>query len=370
MSQPLHFWPNKNQLERVKPEVKKGHQAIHGFPGRCLFVTGNDGETCQASVVKGHVITEGTVLEKLKDVPSGKVMELRWGANQWQHLLSSSDEEHPLNFQDPLIYKPPRLGKGDACTGRFSCLEHDQVFGKYIDPENRNLKDPKVLFLIMFRSVLFYRYLTDMADSVIDQFQVGVMRSNDVGLRMTWVTNKQDLTSVTQWIQPLSIEMSKNWYRNEGTQVWPSEAVLTDDLEFRSKLRFAASIIYHTNKGHLISITVLPLEQDRHRMLVVIPPSETVLVQPVLRPLVEMAVDSLREPGIGIQLLHNLMSQGTGIAAADPNSYEELNDSDRRTINGAVVPTMLSRKMYDWASRNSKQGERTSTKGRKKYGKR
>ena len=87
------------------------------------------------------MIPRASVLEKLKDELSGKALELDWGVGQWAGLLLSSNEDHPVNLEDPATFEPRLLGTHEACTGPYACQRHHWAFNP-IDTGTPRLRRP------------------------------------------------------------------------------------------------------------------------------------------------------------------------------------------------------------------------------------
>ena len=60
------------------------------------------------------MIPRASVLDKLKDEMSGKVLEFDWGVGQWAGLLLSSNVDHPVDLEDPALFEPRLLGDKDS----------------------------------------------------------------------------------------------------------------------------------------------------------------------------------------------------------------------------------------------------------------
>ena len=49
------------------------------------------------------MIPRSSVLNALKDSKSGEVIDFDWGVDQWSSLLLKSDEQHPVDLEEPAI---------------------------------------------------------------------------------------------------------------------------------------------------------------------------------------------------------------------------------------------------------------------------
>ena len=360
-----HFWVNKTNIARARPQFRRVERAFREFPGRCYFVTDDKGSFCEMSAVSGHVIPKGAVLDSLKDPSTGKVMELRWGFKQWEHLVVSSDEEHPIHFLNPLTYTPPLVGIGSAGTGRFSCDQHDKEFS-LIDESSPDLDDPRVPFLTLYRNLSYLNYLTQMAQVFVNQNYPRQMQDPEVANRIVWRQATQRLRKAESWIKPLTVEIGVIWHGSRDSQDILAGQVLARDWEFRSAIKFAASLIYDGTDGDSLAITVVPLDKDWHKMTAVGLSQHDAKLQRPLTHLAELVEASEAQSQAGFDVLQDLMTSGSGIAVAKPDSYHSLSDAGRAQINNLVISLQLQlmtdRRMKRHVGSNAKK----SHKGRRR----
>ena len=177
------------------------------YEGSCLFVINDVGGYCNAPVSnRCHIVSNAKVLSRHKD-RDGRVLEFRWGVNQWRHLLLSSDEEHPIDLLNPEIFHPFPVSPDDACVGRFACKPsgqagHDDVF-QSIDVEEPDFDDQEVRLLAAYRLVLYQVDQYRQAIELMEKWDGLVGTRPKGGSRAVWLAEKQKIQSGYRGWKPL-----------------------------------------------------------------------------------------------------------------------------------------------------------------------
>ena len=181
----------KNPKREADRRLRAIREEADRYSGRCLFPADGKGGLCAEHPSRCHVIPRLSVLNKLKDENSGKVLEFDWGVNQWKDLLLSSDAEHPIDLDDPATFEPREVGTHEACTGLFACQPHDDVFNPSLDTDNPDFGNPDVRRLAMGRAVLYAADLASKRKFLVDKWNSRSIRSTNKELRIRWAKERE-----------------------------------------------------------------------------------------------------------------------------------------------------------------------------------
>ena len=132
------------------------------------------------------MIPRSSVLDRLKDPKSGKVLDLDWGVDQWAALILKSDEKHPVNLEDPATFELRDVGTREACTGLYACGVHDAVFTP-IDTAAPDFEDPYIRWLTMRRVALYSADLCSRRKFLVDMWKWQTLRGGNRALRNSWL---------------------------------------------------------------------------------------------------------------------------------------------------------------------------------------
>ena len=152
------------------------------YRGRCLFPADGNGGLCLEPPSRRHVIPRSSVLNGLKDSKSGEIIDFDWGVDQWSSLLLKSDEQHPVDLEEPAIFDPRLLGTHEACTGLYACQTHDAVFNR-IDTATPDFGDSHIRWLTMGGIALYAADLCSRRKFLVDTWKWKTMRGGNKGLR-------------------------------------------------------------------------------------------------------------------------------------------------------------------------------------------
>ncbi len=314
---------------------------VASYVGQCLFVIDDNGAHCGESVSNNcHVVSESAVLVGMRDDKTKKVRELQWGVSQWRKLLFSSEVEQRV--WDTATFDPSESTTRDTCVGRFACkqpYDHDGQF-KPIDVAEPDFDDPVVCFLARYRIALF----------VADQYRKAVWLRENWKQKMQESLNREARRSAERRnrhlrgsVDPLDKELQqaestvgllgKNWHARKSTGTLDPNTVSAEVFGFRSKLRLAGCVSY----GRGSAVTVFPGQEDWHTMGVLYLTSESDLARGDCERLAGVSRASRETGDYGVTVTNELMTNGWGILAVSPGSYEELNDRDRFTIQSLVA---------------------------------
>ena len=177
----------KGRKQAANKRLGELESDVSGYEGRCLFVTDDDGGHCDRPVSNNcHIVSESTVLDRLKDDKTKRVLELQWGVSQWRELLFKSDPEQLA--QDPTTFDPSERITRDACMGRFACklLAHDDEF-QPIDVAEPDFDDPIARFLSGYRLMLFVTDQYRQSIRLLQRWEQRAMRNSKRGGPTLWL---------------------------------------------------------------------------------------------------------------------------------------------------------------------------------------
>ena len=306
----------------------KNVKAIEGRKGKCLFVVDENGRTCGNPVDNNcHVIPESSILDRLKDSSSGKVLELKRGIRKWEHVFVSSSEASPIDLKDPDTFEPESVGTGGACVGWFACKGHDNEFWP-IDVKDPDFNDPHIQLLCLYRAFLYEVDMNRLSEQLVKVWNRRAQTSPDGETRFQWNKLLKNLSDRTPKAKETIGRLGKIWYDWKMHGAFNPDAVSGQTLSFSSSLRFAACGLY----GKGLVVTVLPVGEHRHKMGIFNLADNADSVNEDKERLTRLSGDSGDSCNYGVSVLAELMTNGWGTIAASPESYRELCDGERREI--------------------------------------
>ena len=324
-------WIPKDRKGEVGKRLE-GVKAIERRKGRCLFVIDEKGQPCGNPVGNNcHVIPNSSVLELLKEESSGKVMELRWGVNKFEHLFVSSSEANPINLDDHAEFEPQLVGTRDACVRWFACKPHDDEF-RPIDVGEPDFDDPDVRFLAAYRMALYGADLSRLGAGLVQRWDQKLMRG-PIQIRSQWIPIRTTLKTGIPKSRSNATRLGKIWYAWKANRDFDPDIVSGHLLSFRSRLKFAACVF--SGKG--IVVIVFPVGEDLHKMGVLHLAEDSDSVNDDKERLIQMSNGSLERCNYGVDVVQGLMANGSGVVAASPESYRRLPDGQRLTIQRLVA---------------------------------
>ena len=318
---------SNNPKGRVSKKIVDIGKVIKRYRGRCLFPASGGADLCTEPPSRCHVIPESSVLSRLKDQESGKVLEFDWDLGKWSHLLLSSDAESPVDLDNPATFEPRDLGTGDACTGLFACQCHDGVFNPSLDTDAPDFGNPHVRMLAAGRAVLYATDLASRRKFLVDKFDSQTLRSPNKGLISRWKTERKQAFE-TYGLAHSAAERWRNIWRSADRKADLPDLVDWYVLTFRSTLTFAACVFY----GQDSVVMVLPGDEEHHKMTFLYFRENCGRVKEDIERLVQKARHTEKADAYGVSMIDELMSRGNGAFAASPASYKALGDEDRLTI--------------------------------------
>ena len=327
---------------------KSGKQQIHRFmqdfqkvfdecKGRCHFVIDKEGTFCGEIVrERGHVISRTSVLDKLKDEKSGKVLEMEWHVAEWRRLFLASDDEHPVDLADPATFELRRVGTRDACTRRFACKPDDDKFKLLDDFEFPNFDDPTVRLMAVHRTVLGGLDLRRQERTLLQAWHSPVMRGSSRHQKAEWLKqiegNRSGLRKALEAVQ----FFGKAWYTPQSSGAADPDLISVQVVSFRSRLKFAASML----SGAGAAVMVFPGGTDLHQMVLLYLTEEADRVRPDCERLVQVSNVSRKGDSYGVGVLDTMIRNGAGMVAASIASHDRLDEEDRLKINHAVYESL------------------------------
>ena len=324
----------KNPKAEADKRLRAIGEDVDRYRGRCLFPEDANGELCREPPSKCHVIPRGTVLNKLKDEKTGKVLEFDWGVNQWKDLLLSSGPENPVNLEDPATFEPRELGTGDACTGPFACQRHDDVFNPSLDTDDPDFGDPEVRRLAIGRAVLYATDLASRRKFLVDRWNRNKsFRSTSKQLRFRWAEERELTNKTHRRAHSAAERWGSIWQSADRGCELPEDLIDWSPFTFRSTLTFAACVFY----GQATTAMVLPSGGEHHNMTMLYLRDDLEKVTEDKERLAQEASETEKTDDYGVSMINELMSRGNGVVAASPASYKELRDEDRLAIQRIIM---------------------------------
>ena len=319
---------------------RSGKVKLHGFTmgfqrvfdqyvGRCHFVIDAKGGICGRPVYeRRHVISRASVPDLLKDKRSGKILEMEWHVAEWQRLYLGSDEEHPINLADPATFSPRAVGTHDACTRPLACGLHDPEFHS-LDIANPDFSDPNVRLQALHRIVLCGLDLRLHEKSLLNNWRRTVMRNSSLSQRVLWLKRIEENKTALCMAWNTSLFLGKAWYAVNLTRESDPGLTTGQVLGFRSKLRFAASVLSKDGAA----ILVFPEEEDIHKMVVMYPTRMADSLRADCELVICASGISQTDDNYGVDVLEAILGNSSGMVAASPESYSRLQESQRLRIN-------------------------------------
>lgn len=353
--QPGLWVPNSRKSEAVRRlEVVK---TAEGRKGRCLFVIDDKGSVCRNLVYSNcHVIPESSILDELKDKISGKVLELRWGINKWEHLLVSSSETSPIDLNDPDTFEPQSVGTGNACVGWFACKDHDNEFWP-VDVKEPDFNDPIIQFLYMCRAVLYEVDMNRLGTQFAEDWNKRAQTHPNREVRFGWNKFKRILRNRTQRAKATASRLGKIWYDWKTNREFDPDTVSGQMLWFHSKLKFAAIGLY----GKGLVVTVVPVGEHRHKIGMFHLSEDADSVNEDKERLTRLSGVAEDSCDHGVEVLEELMTNGWGTIAASPVSYRRLGNGEMQSIqillaSNVAVDTIVNSLATRWPPRRGRGG--------------
>ena len=320
----------KSELTRLVAPIKAEERGS----GACLYVVDENGKRCGNPVDNAcHVIPKSAVLDELKDRQSDKVLEFRWGAARWEHYYAKSSASNPIDPSDLNAFEPQLVAPSQACVGRFACkgaqVDHDNEFS-LIDVKDLDFGDPRIPILSMYRAALYEADLCRVGKPMLEKYKHEALRHPRTEVLVYWNKLRAVLQSRTQVSEATSERLGKIWCRWRNGGKLDADVVSVRELSFRSSLKFAACVF---NYEKYVSVTVSPLDGDWHKMGVLHLSEDTEAASEATERLTRLAYETENDTNYGVNVLKNLMTNGTGSVAASPESYPGLSLQERRTTN-------------------------------------
>ena len=330
------LWVSKRDKGGVEKLLRGIQEGVEVNKGRCLFVIDEKGRKCGEPVFeKRHVIPRSSVLNKLKDDASGNVIEFRWGVSKWRDYFLRSSEANPINLNDPDSFEPQCVGSRDACVGWFACKRHDSKFD-LVDDAAADFSDPTVRFLAVYRAALYAADLSRQGARLHQDWDKKIMRGPYPHLRSLWVENRNIIKTGTPKARSTAARLGKIWHTWDTHGEFDPSTVSGQLLCFRSRLKFAACVFYGTGTV----VYVFPGEEDWHKMAVLHLAEEAESVKDDSERLIQLSRALEEWAEYGVEVIDELVSNGSGTVAASPESYRGLAVGDRRTIHRLVASSI------------------------------
>ena len=320
------------------------------YKGRCLFPVDANGGLCLKSPSRCHVIPRSSVLDLLKDPKSGKVLDLDWGVDQWAALILKSDEDHPVNLEDPTTFELRDVGTREACTGLYACQTHDAVF-KRIDIGSPDFSNPYVRWLTMGRIAMYAADLCYRRKFLVDTWKWQTLRGGNRALRSNWLRESQFAYTAYEKAHLAARFWGESWRSLKNRDDLSDGLVDSSGETFRSRLRMAACVYY----GQATAVVVLPKEGDEHTMALLHWSEDRGRVVDDQKRLIDKAQNTKATSDYGIDFFIELMAGGSGAVAASPESFRELPIVQRMEVQ-KVVMRGLQATGIDQALRENRPG--------------
>ena len=330
-------WVKNRDKGRLKKTIEPTKKEFDDYDPGCLFLSDANGRFCGEPVTGlNHTIPNSAVLRPLSKGSNGRVMEVFWGFGDFLNLFIKGNEENPVDLSDTERYRPKLIGIDAASVGRYACKnpstgDHDGDFGP-IDVKNPDFANPKVALLSQYRPKLNGLYQLKRTARVMDRWNRQIMRQARPTDRIQWLNVKAVLGELLPFIQEQVSTLGKIWYAG-GDSVNTSPVVIEgQQVCFRSKLTFAACVLY----GRSSVASVFPVEDDLHQMGITHFVEDTEHDAELTQGLVEIAASSMQSPDYGLTVIKFLENLSSGIIDMSPVSYDKLSNAERNDINKMV----------------------------------
>ncbi len=329
------LWIPNSEKQNFNKDLIQYQNAISKSDNICIMMN-NHGDICgKSSTVRNHSIPESAVLSNLADSKSGKVLEFRWGIKQWRDIWSRSSDVNPVDLFDTTLFEPDPIGMGDASTGHFACEDHDKLFQDIDVAQHEELSQKKAI-LNAYRITLYsydqYRKYTGM---VFDkQLKKRILRQNIKSLKLEFCNTNAMINNRTPILRRRLIQIGKTWLDIGQVIQNQSKVMEVTRLEFRSKLRFAASLILNSNNCFAI---VCPSSNDMHTINIFYLTKDKDFIPYAISDLTRMAEDTHSCCSYSVEMVKALLSNSFGSLVSSPDSYEGLTQRERNAIQ-SVIP--------------------------------
>ena len=310
----MNRWSLPDQAKGKFNETIRGlERRIEGRENTCMFVIGENGELCGQSAVRWHSIPRASVLARLRD-KDATVLEFLWGMTSWRDIWSRSNS---VDLESSRGFEPRRTGIYKASVAHFACELHDKTFAP-IDVAQHDSLDGQVPFLAAYRTALFVNdrwrkygvFLYELAKTVVGE-------QENTQIQKEWRKLVKNQKKANNVLTKQADKLGRIWYSGQSSH----RGIETCLLRFRSKLRFAASVMMGTTSPY---VTVWPEEGDAHSMIIAYHRSDRSSARRHVKYLKELADTSKKEDGYGVEVIGELLAHGFGSIVASPSSYQSL----------------------------------------------
>ncbi len=326
------FWVPPDQKKKASDKLAPTKEKFNTYDGGCLFVVDACGVPC-GNPVKNlcHTIPRSQVLRPLSI--RGQVREVFWGFGNFINLFIQGSEENPVDMSDLERYRPRLIGIDEASCGRFACknppiVNHDGEFS-LIDVAHPNFTDPMVAFLAQYRADLWALYQLKRIDSVMSDWNQNIMRQGSPAQRVEWKRDKDLLYRLLPFMREKVSRLGIAWHTDGHSANTDNKVVAGRHLYFRSKLTFAACVLY----GRSSVASVFPAGGDLHQMGITNFVDDTQCDAESTNGLVEIAEASKQKGDCGVDVIALLSSLSSGVVILSPESYDQLASAERNVIN-------------------------------------
>ncbi len=328
-----YFLPHqlKSTATKLLGQVETSYQVRDR---RCWFVANENGRRCKDVAINSHILSKRAVLDLLKDA-SGKVLELRWEPKNWMHLFMQSSPDNAVDLSNAAHFKPQLIGIDNACSGPLACLHHDQQFSK-IDLPALEFCDPDVVFLAAYRAALYDASLISHGESMLRFWKQYPSSHRNSAVRNNWIANKRRFENVKSRTRKLATELGKYWYQRRNHNSVKTPVVGVTNLNFRSSLRFSASLTFKDDGV----VSVFPSEGHLHTLVAVFWSRDTTQLSDITKQLQYRATITMTEQTNSLEFLETLISASSGVAAISPESYNALDYQDQIKINELLMQSV------------------------------
>ena len=327
-------WIPSDKKESVVKTVADVKKRFETYDGGCLFAVDANGKTCNKPVRNVcHTIPRGQVLVPMSDGSSGKVLEIIWGFGEFLNLFVQGSEENPVDLSDPDRFQPRLIGTGEASCGRFACknppiVDHDGEFGP-IDVANPNFADPLVAFLVQYRADLWALYQLRRVDWLMKTWGRKHLRGGDRELLISVIETKELLRKLLPFMQEKVNRLGPSWYVNGSSSNAANALIAGQQFYFRSKLRFAACVLY----GWSSVASIFPVGGDLHQIGITNFVEDTEQDAEFTNRLIGVATASMQKDDYRVEMMASLSGLSSGVINMSPDSYDKLPGAERNVVN-------------------------------------
>ena len=195
----------------------------------------------------------------------------------------------------------------------------------------------------MYRAALYTADLSRLGRRLL-KYDKRFLTDQNMTIRIEWRKLREALKNGIPNAESTATRLGlvQHGWKTRGE--FDSDLVVGKSLTFRSRLTFAACTSY----GNGLDIIVLPVEEDWHRIGILHSSENAVSVHKDKEKLDLLSAATQNSSSYGTAVIEELMTNGWGIVAVSPNSFDSLSIGEKNSLqclvarNSAVDKVMKS----------------------------